>query len=489
MPSKLTRRDLAKAAGSAALVLSTGPQDTAAQSQPTTATPSAQPRRFPDGFVWGVATASYQIEGAWKADGKGESIWDRFSHTPGKIRNGDTGDVALDHYHRYKDDVQLTKALGAKAYRFSISWPRVFPDGTGAPNAKGLDFYSRLVDELLANGIAPFATLYHWDLPQALQDRFGGWESRATSKAFGDYAGYVAGRLSDRIAHFFTINEFSTFVEWGHSNGLHAPGLSLPRARVNQVRHHAVLAHGFAVQAIRASARRGTKVGPAENIVVGVPVIETPEHIAAAESYTREVNAPYLTVMLEGRYTDRYLSSSGADAPKFTPEELTAISSPLDFVGINVYVPTYVRAIDHGPGHQPLDLSKSHPRMASSWHALGPEALYWAPRHVAKLWNVKEIYITENGCGAADEPAADGVVYDTDRIMFLRGHLRELQRATSDGVPVRGYFQWSSMDNFEWTDGFGTRFGLIHVDYATLKRTPKLSGAFFRTVAAENRVV
>src|SRR5262245_60670 len=357
MTSKLTRREVAKAAGSAALMMSEATRDAASQPQSNATASGASARRFPDGFVWGVATASYQIEGAWNADGKGESIWDRFAHTPGKIRNGDTGDVALDQYHRYKDDVQLTKALGAKAYRFSISWPRIFPDGTGAANAKGLDFYSRLVDELLANGIAPFATLYHWDLPQALQDRWSGWESRDTSRAFADYAGYVAERLSDRVAHFFTINEFSSFVEWGHSNGLHAPGLKLPRARVNQVRHHAVLAHGLAVQAIRASAKGGTKVGPAENIVVGVPVIETPEHIAAAESYTREVNAPYLTVMLEGRYTDRYLSSSGADAPKFTPEDLQAISSPLDFIGINVYLPSYVRAIDHGPGHQPVEFS------------------------------------------------------------------------------------------------------------------------------------
>jgi beta-glucosidase len=489
MLRKLTRRDLAKVAGSAALVLSAATPEAGAQSRPQKVSRAAPVRRFPNGFLWGVATASYQIEGAWKEDGKGESIWDRFAHTPGKIKNDDTGDVALDHYRRYKEDVQSMKALGAKAYRFSIAWPRIFPDGTGAPNSKGLDFYSRLVDELMANGIQPFATLYHWDLPQALQDRWGGWESRDTAKAFADYAGFVAERLSDRVRHFFTINEFTTFMEWGHGNGLHAPGLRLPPARLNQARHHAVLAHGLGVQAIRASARRGMKVGPAENIIAGVPVIETPEHIAAAERYTREVNAGYLTVMLEGRYTDAFLSYAGADAPKFTPDDLKAIGSPLDFVGINVYMPHYVRAIDRAPGYEPLAFSKSHPRLASSWHVMGPEALYWAPHHVAKLWNVKDIYITENGCGAADEPVADGVVYDTDRIMFLRNYLTQLQRATSDGVPVRGYFQWSSMDNFEWVDGYGIRFGLIHVDYATLKRTPKLSASFFRTVAAQNQVV
>jgi len=463
--------------------------EAAAQSSRKKATGPVAGRRFPDRFIWGVATASYQIEGAWNEDGKGESIWDRFAHTPGKIKNNDTGDVALDHYHRYKEDVQLMKSLGARAYRFSISWPRIFPEGTGAANPKGLDFYSRLVDELLANGIQPFATLYHWDLPQALQDRWGGWQSRDNAQAFADYAGYVAGKLSDRVRYFFTINEFTTFVEWGHGTGLLAPGLKLPPAQLNQVRHHAVLAHGLAVQAIRAKARRGTKLGPAENIVAGVPVIETPEHIAAAEKYTREVNAGYLTVMLEGRYTDAFLSNAGADAPKFTPDDLKVISSPLDFVGINVYVPKYVRAVDAAPGYQLLEFSKSHPKMSSFWHVIGPESLYWAPRHLQKLWNVKEIYITENGCGADDAPASDGIVYDSDRVMFLRNYLTQLQRAASEGVPVKGYFQWSSMDNFEWSGGYGTRFGLIHVDYATLKRTPKLSASFFREVAARNQVV
>ena len=485
MAAELTRRDLAKVTGSAALgSLAANTEGVPAQAKEN----GASTRSFPDGFLWGTATASYQIEGAWNEDGKGESIWDRFAHTPGNIKNGDTGDVALDHYHRYKEDVQLIRSLGARAYRFSISWPRIFPEGTGAPNSKGLDFYSRLTDELLASGIEPFATLYHWDLPQALQDRWGGWESRDTANAFADYSGYVAERLSDRIRHFFTINEFTTFVEWGYGAVSLAPGLKLPPARLNQLRHHAVLGHGLAVQAIRARAQQGTMVGPAENIAAGVPVVETPEHIAAAERYTRETNAGYLTVILEGRYTDAFLASAGADAPKFTPEELKVISSPLDFVGINVYVPKYVRAIDAAPGYEALEFSKSHPRMASSWHFIGPETLYWAPRHLVKLWSVKDIYITENGCGAADDPAADGIVYDSDRIMFLRSYLTQLQRATAEGVPVRGYFHWSSMDNFEWSSGYGTRFGLIYVDYKTLKRTPKLSASFFREVTARNHV-
>ena len=487
---RFTRRDFVRITGAASLGLSTPAIEAAAQPGGKSATLPIAARRFPKGFLWGTATASYQIEGAWKEDGKGESIWDRFAHTPGKIKNGDTGDVALDHYHRYKEDVQLMKALGTRSYRFSISWPRIFPQGTGAPNAKGLDFYSGLADELLANDIKPFATLYHWDLPQVLQDRWNGWQSRDTAKAFADYAGYVAEKLSDRIRHFFTINEFTTFVEGGHGTGLLAPGLTLPPAALNQVRHHAVLAHGLAVQAIRARGRKGTKLGPAENITTGVPIIETPEHIAAAERATRELNAGYLTVMLEGRYTDAFLKAAGADAPKFTSEDLKIISRPLDFVGINVYVPNrYVRATKEAPGYAFLPVSKSHPRMASPWHIIGPEALYWAPRHVARLWKAKEIYITENGCGAADEPAADGIVYDSDRIMFLRSYLTQLQRATSEGVPVRGYFHWSSMDNFEWSDGYGTRFGLIHVDYATLKRTPKLSASFYREVIARNEVV
>jgi beta-glucosidase len=479
-----------KAAGAAAAGLSAPVIDAAAQSGVKSAALPRAARRFPTRFLWGTATAAYQIEGAWKEDGKGESIWDRFAHTPGTIKNNDTGDVAVDHYHRYREDVQLMRALGAGTYRFSISWPRIFPQGSGAPNPKGLDFYNRLVDELLANGIQPFATLYHWDLPQALQDRGGGWESRDTPRAFADYAGHVAGKLSDRVKHFFTINEFTTFVEWGHGAGLLAPGLKLPPARLNQVRYHAVLGHGLAVQAIRANARPGTQVGPAENITAGVPVIETPENIAAAENATRELNAAYLTVMLEGRYTDAFLSSAGADAPKFTPEDLKVIASPLDFVGINVYVPNrYVRAIGAPPGYEFIPFSKSHPRMASPWHIIGPEALYWAPRHLARLWNVKDIFITENGCGAADEPAADGNIYDSDRIMFLRNYLTQLQRATAEGVPVRGYFHWSLMDNFEWSGGYGTRFGLIYVDYATQRRTPKLSASFYREVIARNEVM
>ena len=287
-------------------------------------------RSFPEGFRWGVATSAYQIEGAWDEDGKGVSIWDTFAHTPGNIKNDDNGDVANDHYHRYEDDVALMKDIGATAYRFSIAWPRIFPEGTGEPNPKGIDFYTRLVDSLLEAGIEPFATLYHWDLPQKLQDDHGGWQSAETSKAFAEYAGYVAENLGDRVKHYFTINEFASFVETGYQ-GVEAqvgggktvhlgmpPGLSLSDAELKQVRHHAVLGHGLAVQAIRANAPADAKVGFDENNRVAVPVLDTPEHVEAAEMATRQRNAGFMTVMLEGEYTDD-ISPRPAAAPRSSP--------------------------------------------------------------------------------------------------------------------------------------------------------------------------
>jgi beta-glucosidase len=453
---------------------------------------------FPPGFLWGVATASYQIEGSPDADGKGKSIWDTYAHTPGKMKNSDTGDVAIDHYRRYKDDVALMKDLGVQAYRFSIAWPRIFPEGAGQPNPKGLDFYSRLVDELLAAGLEPFATLYHWDLPQSLQDKHGGWRSAATSRAFGDYSGHVAKHLSDRVKHFFTINEFQSFVELGH-RGVelvvqgkplrieNAPGLKLEPAALNQVRHHAVLGHGLAVQAIRAMGKKGTRVGPAEVLFAAVPIIDAPEHVKSAEAATRDLNAPYLGVILEGKYSDRYLTAAGRDAPQFTDEELRIISSPLDFVGINVYTPKmYVVASDQAPGYREVPINDSHPRMLSSWHVFGPEVMYWAPRQLHSIWKVNEIYITENGCAASDKVAADGAVYDSDRVMYLRNSLGHLQQATAQGVPVKGNFVWSAFDNLEWTDGYGTRFGLVYVDFKTQKRTPKLSAAWYKETTRRN---
>jgi beta-glucosidase len=483
----LSRRYFAGLAGWAAL----GAPVSSAQAANRRSAPgeSRSAPGFPHNFIWGTATSAYQIEGAVNEDGRGPSIWDGFTHRQGTIEDGSNGDVADDHYHRHKDDIGLMKALGTKAYRFSIAWPRIFPEGVGAPNGKGLDFYDRLIDELLASGIEPYATLYHWDLPQALQDRFGGWRSRDTAKAFADYAGYVTERLSDRVKHFFTINECSRLVHLGHGLGIDAPGLKLSQGEQNQVRHHVALGHGLAVQAIRAHARRPVKVGPAENLVVCIPAIDTPENVRAAEVATRELNAGYLTVMLEGRYTQAYLAEAGSDAPQFTPQDLRIISTPIDFLGLNIYKPDhYIVAADNPRGFALAPFPASFPHMDPSWLMVGPEAMYWAPRHAARLWDVKSIYVTENGTSGTDAPDADGNIYDVDRIMYLRNYLSHLQRATAEGIPVAGYFLWSLLDNFEWADGLKKRFGLYRVDFETQRRTPKLSAAFYRETIRRNAV-
>jgi beta-glucosidase len=486
MFGKFSRRHFAKLAGFSALGLAAPP----AKSQDDAANQTRHaPASFPNGFIWGTATSAYQIEGAVSEDGRGRSIWDTFAHTPGKIGDRSTADRANDHYHRYKEDVGLIKELGVKAYRFSIAWPRVFPAGVGAPNPKGLDFYDRLVDELLKVGIEPFATLYHWDLPQVLQDKQGGWRSSETSRAFADYAGTVAERLSDRVKSFFTVNEVGRFVNFGYGWGIDAPGLKLPQGKLNQVHHNVALAHGLAVQAIRAKGRAGTRVGPAENIAACLPAIATPENIRAAEIATRELNASFLGVVLTGKYTDGYLEYTGKNAPKFTADELKIIASPNDFVGLNIYAPQYyVVAIDRAPGFKVLPFPTSFPHMNVDWLRIGPETAYWVPRLAAKVWNIETIYISENGTSADDKIAADGNVYDLDRIMYLRNYLAQLQRATSEGVPVRGYFLWSLMDNFEWIYGFEKRFGLYRVDFDTLRRTPKLSASFYRDVIARNAI-
>jgi len=444
-------------------------------------------RQFPTGFKWGCATAAYQIEGAATIDGRGMSVWDEFSHTQGKTFHGETGDVADDSYHLYKTDVQLLKNIGAKVYRMSISWPRVFPQGTGKVNEKGIDYYNRVVDELLANGIDPYITLFHWDLPGALP---GGWQSRETPKAFAEYAAYISKRLSDRVKHFFTTNEFVCFTDLSYKVGQFAPGLKLGDAAVNQVRHHGILAHGLAVQAIRANAQPGTQVGLAENAAVFVPVMETPEHIEAARRATREGNAPFLTAVMEGKYTDAYLKREGANAPKIAPGDMAAIGSPLDFVGLNVYQPDYVRADASAPGgFAVLPKPSSFPHMASPWLFIGPEVLYWAVRNVSEIWKPKEIYITENGCSSDDKVDAHGRIEDTDRVMYLRNHLTNLHRAASEGYPVKGYFLWSLMDNFEWADGYSKRFGIHYVDFKTQKRTAKLSAEWYKEAIARNAVV
>jgi len=488
MSSSISRRSFAQIAASA----------TAATILPNMANADATPpadagqtgtarndRNFPAGFLWGSATASYQVEGAVNEDGRGPSIWDTFSHTPGKTHNGDTGDVADDSYHRYAEDIALMKDLGLKTCRFSIAWSRIFPNGTGTPNPKGIDHYRKFAEALRAAGVEPYCTLYHWDLPQATEDK-GGWQNRDTAQAFADYCGYTAGKLSDVITNFMTMNEISTFIELGYGNGTHAPGLKLSKGKLAQARHHAILGHGLAVQAIRAKAKSGTRVGSAENLAAITPVFDAPDHVAAARKAMVEENAGYLTPMRTGRYTDRYLAKMGPDAPKFTPDEMRAIGSPMDFQGINIYQPTFVRAADNADGYERVQEPSSYPHMFSDWLHIGPESLYWVPKLAAEEFKITELYITENGASSDDKVAADGHIYDIDRVMFLKNYLMHLQRAVSEGVPVKGYFLWSLLDNYEWADGYEKRFGITYVDFQTQKRTPKLSSMFYKSVIQRN---
>jgi beta-glucosidase len=487
MAHRFSRRSLARQLGGSIAALSLPGVAFADAEGSQASTNRNLSRTFPEDFLWGTGTASYQVEGGMHEDGRGPSIWDTFSHTRGKVHGGDTGDVSDDFFHRYREDIKLMKDIGLKTFRFSIAWSRVFPNGTGAPNPEGLDFYHRLTDALLEAGIEPFATLYHWDLPQALQDN-GGWENRDTAQAFADYAGYTAGKLSDKVRHFITMNEMRTFVEHGYGDGQHAPGLQVDAKRLAQLTHYVVLAHGLSVRAIRANARAGTHVGIADNVQATTPVFDSADHIAAARKAMREQNAMFLTVVQEGRYTDLYLKRLGADAPRFTPEELEIIHSPMDFTGLNIYQPTYVRADSSEKGYEVVAPPSSYPRMYSPWLYVGPEALYWAPKLVAELWSVKAIHITENGASSADQLMPDGAVYDTDRVMFLRNYLFQLQRAIAEGVPVKGYLLWSLLDNFEWADGFEKRFGITYVDFNTQKRTLKLSALFYKHLIATNNL-
>jgi beta-glucosidase len=489
---KLSRRSFGRLAGGAVIAApfaSPGVGQASAQDQnPRPQSPGSSlisPRSFPPGFLWGSATASYQVEGAVHEGGRGASIWDTFSHTPGKVANSDNGDVADDFYHRYRDDIALMKQFGLKTCRFSVAWSRIFPDGTGSPNQQGIDFYRRLADAMLEAGIVPYCTLYHWDLPQALQDK-GGWENPDCPRWLAEYEGFTAGKLSPQVKNFMTVNELRIFTTLGYGEGTHAPGLRVNAKRLAQVCHHAVLGHGLSVQAIRAATPAGTQIGLADNAIVTVPAIETPDYIAAARRAMREENARFLTVIMEGRYTDAYLSRLGPDAPHFTPSELKAISSPIDFVGLNVYEGAYVRPDSNPLGYAVLPPPASYPTMYSTWLRITPEAIYWSPRLVTDLWGVKAIFITENGTSSKDVVAPDGHVYDTDRIMFLRNYFTQLQRAAAEGVPLRGYFLWSFLDNFEWADGYDKRFGIVYVDFKTQRRIPKLSATFYREVILKN---
>ena len=443
--------------------------------------------RYPKGFVWGCATAAYQIEGGAKDDGRGPSTWDVFSHTPGKTHDGETGDVADDSYHLYKEDIRLLKALGVGGYRMSMSWSRVFPTGKGEVNPKGLDYYSRIVDELLANGITPYITLFHWDTPAALQ---GGWQSRDTAKALADYAAYVTKRLGDRVKHWMTTNEFECFTDLGYRVGEFAPGMKLADGPANQVRHHGILAHGLAVQAIRASTPAGTQVGLAEDARVFVPVMETQEHIEAARKATRAGNAPFLTAIMEGKYMDAYLEHEGSNAPKVEAGDMNIISSPVDFIGLNVYHADLCARGLVGPG-----LCDGAFSGVGAAHGLALDRCFARSAHTGRC-AMSAICGSTARCLHHREWLLLGRCIDARRA-HRRCRPAHVSAQPFDspaprgcrGLPVKGYFLWSLMDNFEWADGYSKRFGIHYVDFKTLKRTPKLSAEWYREAVAWNAVV
>jgi beta-glucosidase len=432
---------------------------------------------FQPSFVFGVAAASAQIEGAAFEDGKGESIWDRFARIPGKVADGDNLDVACDHYHRFDEDFALMASLGVRHYRLSISWPRIYPKGDGELNRAGVDFYHRLLESLGRHGITPWVTLFHWDLPQALEDR-GGWTSRATVDAFAAYADTVVREYGSVVRNWITLNEIRCFTLLGYGLGTKAPGRQESAAVVNQTFHHALLCHGHGVRAVREHGGPGARVGLTDNCDVSVPVTETPADIAAAQAWFLDKNAHVLGAIHRGGYPPEFVAAGDFDL----------ISRPTDFLGLNIYTANYVRAGRDGRP-EVLALPAAYPRADSPWLSLVPQAIYWAPRMCHELYGHRSIYITENGCGYNDEPVVDGEVIDLHRRDYLRSHLREVHRAITDGVPVDGYFLWSFIDNYEWEDGYRRRFGIVHCDYETLVRTPKLSARYYADVMRTRRVL
>jgi len=445
--------------------------------------------QFPDGFVWGVATAAAQIEGASHADGKGGSIWDRFATLPGKVKNGDTPCVACDHYHRYEADFDLVRQLGLLHYRLSVAWPRVFPAGDGAINMRGLDFYSRLIDALLARQITPWVTLFHWDLPQALEDQ-GGWLVRPTVDAFGRYADSVVKHLGDRVNRWFTVNEIPCFIGNGYGNGYFAPGRRVGTRDLNQAFHHALLAHGRGVSAVRSFGGPGALVGLVHNHLPAppIPVTETEADIAAARAVYVRNNGQLMGPVFLGHYPEAFLRESGADAPRIDPGDMEQIAAPTDFLGLNVYAGNFVRAgADNCP--ELLPFPTGYPEGALWWLKITPQSMYWAIRHAAEVFGVKSFYMTESGATFEDEITPAGEVLDLHRREYLRSHLVELHRAVAEGFDVRGYFLWSLLDNFEWAEGYEKRFGIVHVAFGTQKRTPKLSSRWYAAVVRNNRIV
>ncbi|GAA0659011.1 GH1 family beta-glucosidase [Kitasatospora atroaurantiaca] len=438
---------------------------------------------LPADFRWGVATAAYQIEGATGEDGRGASVWDTFTAKPGTVRDGHTGEVACDHYHRWPEDIALMRELGIDAYRFSVAWPRIQPTGTGPVNKAGLDFYDRLVDGLLAVGITPTPTLFHWDLPQALEDR-GGWLERDTARCFAEYAGVVAARLGDRVGTWITLNEPFVHMVFGYALGSHAPGRSLMLDAL-PVAHHQLLGHGLAAAVLR---EHGGRVMISNNCTPVRAASEDPADLVAAEAYDALHNRLFNDPLLLGSYPD--LSAFGVDRDlggAVREGDLDLIAAPLDGLGVNYYNPTRIAA-PTAPGlpfeEAPIE---GVPRTAFGWPVV-PDGLRELLTGLGRRYGaaLPPITITENGCSVEDE-VLNGAVDDRARIDYLAGHVAAVEAAVAEGVDVRGYFTWSLMDNFEWAEGFSQRFGLVHVDFETQQRTPKASYAWYRNLIADQR--
>ena len=442
--------------------------------------------QFPDDFVWGGATAAYQIEGAATEDGRGESIWDRFSHTPGKTLNGDTGDVACDHYHRWRDDIQLMRQLGLQAYRFSVAWPRILPEGRGRINEAGLAFYDRLVDGLLEANITPWVTLYHWDLPQVLQDA-GGWPNRETADAFAEYTDAITRRIGDRVKHWITLNEpwCSSFLSY--HIGEHAPGHKDFNEALAAV-HTLLLAHGKAVPIIRQNSS-AAQVGITLNLSQVYPASDSPADQAAAHRYDGYFNRWYLDPLYGRGYPQDMVELYGDRVPPTEPEDFDIIAAPTDFLGLNYYNPTFI----HDNPDAPI-LRTGAKRWEGDYTAMDwlvyPQALYDQLLRVPRDYPTGPLYITENGAAYFDQPPTpeDPHVHDPERTDYYRQHLAAAQRAIADGSPLKGYFAWSLMDNFEWAWGYTRRFGIVYVDYETQQRTIKDSGHWYSQVIASNGI-
>jgi beta-glucosidase len=443
--------------------------------------------RFPEGFHWGTATASYQIEGAWREDGKGESIWDRFTHRSGKIKNGDTGDVACDSYHRYREDVALMREMNLNSYRFSIAWPRIQPEGRGDANAKGIDYYGRLVDELLAAGIRPFPTLYHWDLPQALEDA-GGWPNRDTAGRFADYAHTVAQALGDRVQSWLIFNEPQIFTVMGYRVGYHAPGRR-DRAAFLRAGHTVNLAQGEASRAIRA-VHPEARIGTAFSMSPCEPAGDSEADAEAAERWHRYINLWFLEPALRGRYPEAFPGALPEEEMGIREGDLVRVRAPLDFLGINLYTRTLVGYGAKGPlgiDAVPVGPAGGNEGPRTEFGSeVWPDALYDMIMRITRDYDHPVIEVTENGCSYGDGPDEHGVVNDTRRVDFYEGFLAAVSRAIDEGADVRGYHAWTLLDNFEWVEGYGQRFGLTYVDFPSCERTLKESGRWYGRVAAEN---